>query len=176
MEFQFRLDTLVTDIEDDINSLTVELVTNEDEVQASYNAGNFIITLSAPGYSGESPLTVVVTDSDGGESNTSIIIDVEMSTSAELQGGIPESFELYQNYPNPFNPTTQINFDLPEAAKVRIEVYSMLGQRVSVLVDKKYSAGRHHIRYDAASLSSGIYIYRIQAGDFVKTNRMTLIK
>lgn len=175
-EYQFRLDTLVTDVEDDINGLSVELVTNEDEVLASYNLDNYTITLSAPGYSGESPLTIVVTDSDGGEANTSIIIDVEMSTSAEPQGGIPETFELYQNYPNPFNPTTQINFDLPEAAKVRIEVYSMLGQRVSVLVDKQYTAGRHHIRYDAANLSSGIYIYRIQAGDFVKTNRMTLIK
>lgn len=175
-EFVFRLDSLVTDVEDSINDLIVELVTNEDEVTASYNVDDFTITLSARGYSGKSPLTIIVTDSDGGEANTSIIIDVEMSTSTELQGSIPETFELYQNYPNPFNPTTQINFDLPEGAKVRIEVYSMLGQRVSILADKQYSAGRHHIRYDAASLSSGIYIYRIQAGNFVKTKRMTLIK
>ncbi|MEX0845793.1 MAG: cohesin domain-containing protein [Balneolaceae bacterium] len=176
LEFIFRLDTLVSDVEDDIMGLMVELITDPDDVTATYDEENFTITLSASAYTGESTLTVVVTDSDGGEALAAIIIVVEMSTSNELAGEIPDHFDLLQNYPNPFNPVTQIRFDLPQAADVKIEVYSMLGQKVATLTDMRYAAGKHKVQFEAGALSSGMYIYRIKAGDFVKSKKLTLIK
>ncbi len=101
----------------------------------------------------------------------------EMATSvAEEFSGQPEKVELQQNYPNPFNPSTEIRFGLPETAIVRLAIYNTLGREVAVLVDEQKSAGWHVVSFDASGLSSGTYLYRIQAGDFRKTATMTLIK
>ncbi|MTI87262.1 MAG: T9SS type A sorting domain-containing protein [Balneolaceae bacterium] len=94
----------------------------------------------------------------------------------ETEGGVPAEFTLKQNYPNPFNPTTQIAFDLPKASKVRLTVFDMLGRKVSTLVNERMSAGSQVVEFDASRLSSGMYIYRIDAGTFTSTKKMMLIK
>ena len=93
----------------------------------------------------------------------------------------PSQFELDQNYPNPFNPTTQIRYRLATQSHVRIDIYNILGQHVVTLINARQSAGVHVIQWSGrdeqgASVSSGIYIYRMQAGDFAKTRKMMLIK
>ena len=83
---------------------------------------------------------------------------------------------LQQNYPNPFNPFTTIKFTLPKSEPVNIEVYSTLGQRIETLIDKRMPAGYHQVEFNAQNLSSGIYFYKIETGQFHDVKKMILIK
>ena len=89
---------------------------------------------------------------------------------------VPKVFSLSQNYPNPFNPITKINYALPTDSHVRLDIYNILGQKVATLIDGNQKAGYKTARWDAGSFSSGIYFYRLQAGDFVQTRKMVLLK
>lgn len=98
-------------------------------------------------------------------------------TSVEkLEDLIPAKFELEQNYPNPFNPSTKIRFTVPEAGLVTMKVYNLLGQEVATLVNEEQAVGVYEVTFDAAQLPSGIYFYSINAGDFVATKKMILLK
>lgn len=88
----------------------------------------------------------------------------------------PSGFRLHQNYPNPFNPSTEINYYLPNSEHVRLEIFDLLGQKVDTMVDEYQGKGLHHVTFDASHLSNGIYLYRIQAGSYVDTKKMTLLK
>ncbi len=88
----------------------------------------------------------------------------------------PNDFALDQNYPNPFNPSTSIKYSLPEGARVKLTIYDLLGNEVETLVDEFKPAGTYSVKFNGSELTSGIYIYRMQAGDFVSTKRMALIK
>jgi len=89
---------------------------------------------------------------------------------------IPDRFILSQNYPNPFNARTTIRFTLPKPKNVRLTVYDLLGRQVQTLIDEYKQAGAHSVTFDAAHLSSGVYFFRLQAGDAVETKRMVLLK
>ncbi len=104
------------------------------------------------------------------------VLSSELPTSVTEMDELPDAFVLAQNYPNPFNPSTSIRYELPESAEVRLKVFNLLGERVATLVDARQEAGRHQVSFDAASLSSGVYLYRLQAGDFVQTRKLTLIR
>lgn len=89
---------------------------------------------------------------------------------------IPKEIKLLQNYPNPFNPTTTISFSLPKSTNIKLNVYNILGQQVAVLVNGMKTAGNHKVNWDASNMSSGIYLYKLEAGRKVLTNRMILLK
>nr|HMT10926.1 T9SS type A sorting domain-containing protein [Ignavibacteria bacterium] len=89
---------------------------------------------------------------------------------------IPNYFSLAQNYPNPFNPTTSIKFSVPTPEMVTLKVYDVLGKEVAVLVNEMKQPGFHTVDFDASRLASGIYFYRIDAGQFSSVKRMALIK
>ena len=103
------------------------------------------------------------------EFRTSIVTSLETET-------LPKNYSMDQNYPNPFNPSTTIRYAIPSTSKVTIEVYNMIGQRVVTLIDKRQEAGFHTVNFDASALSSGMYIYRISAGNFNDVKKLTLIK
>jgi hypothetical protein len=88
----------------------------------------------------------------------------------------PTAFELRGNYPNPFNPTTVIRYSVPTTADVSLTVYDMLGRQVAVLVNGTQAAGSYDVNFDATNLSSGMYLYRLQSGSFVQTQKMMLVK
>lgn len=97
-------------------------------------------------------------------------------TGVEGKTQIPTRFSLSQNYPNPFNPATKIEFALPRESNVKLKIYNLLGQEVETLISKVMPAGNHTIDFDATKLPSGIYVYRIEAGDFIQSKKMLLMK
>jgi hypothetical protein len=105
--------------------------------------------------------------------NTSDQRDLELQTA-------PSEFKLMGNYPNPVSRSTTIDYQLKEARRVKLEVYNTLGQKVATLVNEEKEAGTHEVTLDAASgangLSSGVYFYRITAGDFTESKRMTVVR
>ncbi len=98
------------------------------------------------------------------------------TSAGNLASEQPGVFQLHQNYPNPFNPSTVIRYELPEAAPVRLEVFDLLGRRVATLVSEQQQAGAHQVIFDAGSISGGVYLYRLNAGDFSQTRTMMLIR
>ncbi len=100
-----------------------------------------------------------------------------LPTEVEKEGSmIPDNFALHQNYPNPFNPSTYITFDLPKRVKVRISVYDVVGRLVKVLVDEEMPAGSYKVEFRGDGLPSGVYFYRLEAGDFMSVKKMVLVK
>ena len=99
----------------------------------------------------------------------------------DIPAYIPAEYFLSHNYPNPFNPVTYINFHLPYPGKVQLTIYNILGQKVRKLIDSYYDAGVHRVQWDGCNesgfdVASGLYIYRIQSGNFCKTLKMLKIK
>jgi hypothetical protein len=89
---------------------------------------------------------------------------------------LPKQYELTQNYPNPFNPSTTIQFSIPEAGRVSLKVFNLLGQHVATLMDGVQNAGRYNVRFDASKLSTGVYFYQLQSENFRSIKKMLLLK
>jgi hypothetical protein len=106
--------------------------------------------------------------------------DVELilagPSAVETLEGIPQGFHLFQNYPNPFNPSTSIKFSIPNEEFVSLKVFNSLGEEVAVLINETKPAGNYSVSFNASKLTSGIYFYKIAAGNFFQTRKMMLIK
>ena len=103
---------------------------------------------------------------------SSTVLDVNDGTSPV----IPKGFSLNQNYPNPFNPSTEIRYQIPEVSRVTLKVFDVLGREVSTLVDEVQDSGFKSVKFDAGGLASGVYFYRLTAGGFADTKKLTLIR
>ena len=162
-----------------------------------YDPGYYVF--EAHGTNGVRPYTYNWSHGGGTGSSASIYIDENTTVSCTIRdakhtglwvsqaveyradkiaadGHLPTSYGLDQNYPNPFNPSTEIKYQLPEAAHVKLVIYNVLGQEVVRLVDTRQAIGFHSVKWDASKFSSGTYIYKIEAGDFTETKRMVLLK
>ena len=94
----------------------------------------------------------------------------------EAHAVLPVEYSLSQNYPNPFNPTTAINYALPQSGNVSLVVYNIRGEEVAFLINGTVPAGVHSVNWDASTVSSGIYFYRLTVGDLTETKKMLLLK
>ncbi len=101
---------------------------------------------------------------------------VDVSGIRDITNGFPETYSLYQNYPNPFNPSTSISFSIPEETFVRLEIFNSIGEKVSTLVSENLIAGNYKYEWNANQFSTGIYFYKITAGNFTETKKMILLK
>ncbi len=129
--------------------------------------------------SAEKEVIKIVTDGNGATSVKSV--PDNDPANADNSATLPDGFELSQNYPNPFNPTTKINYAVPAAEHVSIEIINVMGQVVRTLVDEEVGAGQHTVEWDASDdngsrVASGMYFYRFKAGNNVETKKMTLLK
>jgi hypothetical protein len=87
-----------------------------------------------------------------------------------------KEFKLSQNYPNPFNPSTKIDYTVPFSSKISIKIFDMTGREISTLVNETKEAGSYTVNFNASSLSSGVYFYKLSAGSFEQTMKMVLVK
>jgi hypothetical protein len=127
--------------------------------------------------SGNNIIIGVAGDDDNGENSGSAYIYNGFVVGIENeQTEIPISFKLEQNFPNPFNPSTIIKFSLPSSSYATLKIYNAIGEEVASLLDKDLTTGIYEIEWSAAGLPSGIYFYRLQAGDFLETKKMILMK
>jgi hypothetical protein len=108
-------------------------------------------------------------------------VQLEIPLGISEQTDLPDRFAVYRNYPNPFNPTTTIRFDLPVSGKVSLTIYSILGQKIRTVVNNTLEAGTHEVQWDGRSdtgapVASGVYIYRFETDNFVRSYKMILLK
>ncbi|MCB9248250.1 MAG: T9SS type A sorting domain-containing protein [Ignavibacteriales bacterium] len=114
--------------------------------------------------------------------STRITVHYGSITDVESDKNLSAQFELSQNYPNPFNPTTIIKYSVPNVVSnfssnnVELKVYDVLGREIKTLVNQKQKAGNYEVSFDTKELSSGVYFYRLQSGDFIQTKKMMLLK
>ena len=103
-------------------------------------------------------------------------VDAVINSTPAVTKEIPSRFVLYQNYPNPFNPSTTLAFSVPEKSFVSLTVYDLLGREVASVLNSQVNAGRHSVPFDGRKLSSGIYFYKLQSGQFTTIKKMILLK
>jgi hypothetical protein len=109
-----------------------------------------------------------------GANQPKLTVTYTVPNSVEEQNAV--TFVLHQNYPNPFNPVTTIGFELAKAGRVSLKIFNLLGQEAATLVDEERSAGSHTVEWDAANFSTGVYVYRLQAGGTVATRKLVLAR
>lgn len=149
-------------------------------IPSTWRAFNVQITYTTEDTPDRALIAMNVSNGDGsGVVGSYAIVDNVMfadPTSIEQISELSKEFSLKQNYPNPFNPSTKISFSLPSQEHVVVEVFNMLGQKVITLMDKNMNAGYHELEFNGSDLSSGVYFYAIQAGQFNDVKKMIIIK
>jgi hypothetical protein len=143
---------------------------------------------------GTTPFSVAMADFNGDGKNDLAVVNYSSNTVSVLLNNaafptsveqtsfttqVPKTFELAQNYPNPFNPTTVIEYEIPGIGSqyhVSLRVFDLLGREVATLVNEKKSSGKYDVPWNASGLSSGVYFYRLQAGENVQVKKLMLLK
>jgi hypothetical protein len=135
---------------------------------STFNTGDMVSFIQGIGWFSFSEFKLIPESAD---------TDIGEITPTDVEDEVlPGSFTLHQNFPNPFNPTTTIRYDLGQATQVTLEVYDALGRRVATLVDGFVAAGEYTATFSAKDLASGLYLYRLTAGDQVTMKKMVLLK
>jgi hypothetical protein len=152
---------------------------NENPEQVTITAGDsarISLVIIAPDESGHYSADIILDSNDPDSSITRLHVMLDILTGVTEENSLPTVYSLYNNYPNPFNPATTIQYDIPEQSYVIIKIYNIVGEEVTTLLNEEQNAGRYQLQWNAKQLASGVYFYRIQAGSFVDTKKMLLLK
>jgi len=170
--------TTVTVASDSTDTLGIVVaLTETDSISGIFRGTVLIDSVSVEGVSigatvGE---TIIITSGvDSTKFTTVGVVEVRVKEGPNLR--TPKTFSLSQNFPNPFNPTTEIRYALPRDARVRLEIYNLLGRKVATLVNEYQRAGYRSVRWNAKGLASGVYLYRLKAGNFRAVKKLVVIK
>lgn len=176
--FNAPLATVLSDNEGSQAQVTLPLVTVNNLLASAGVAVGESITLRWTVRAKDALDGQIATTSDFNLATSRRIFNITLNrvNNTSVEEVLPVKFALEQNYPNPFNPSTQIDFSLPESGLVTLSVYNMLGQQVATLVNQRMEAGSHSVNFDAANLSTGMYLYRITNGNTQITRKMMLLK
>jgi hypothetical protein len=168
----------------DINVYDVKIELSEDDgtswstiVESTPNIGTYSWVVESTVSSTE--CLIRITNFDDGlvyDISDAVFIITIPNDVEEFENGIPKEFNLGQNYPNPFNPVTSINYQVPEASLVSIKVYDLIGREVTVLVNEVKQPGIYQVSFGTENLASGVYFYKMTAGDFSSVRKMNLLK
>lgn len=144
---------------------------------SSQSSGTFNWTAPAVG-TGDVKLYVAGLQGSKNGPNTNLVLTSTEQVSGihGNNGNMPKQINLFQNYPNPFNPTTNIKFDISKSGFTILKVYDLLGKEIQTLVHQDLKTGSYAVDFDASKLTSGVYFYRLEAGDYVETRKMVLMK
>ncbi len=158
----------------------VARLTSDGTIDNSFDADGMSYSMQGKigksmAFSPDSALVIVGTSNNSGFYIAKFLTH-SLTTDIEDDRTVSNSFVLNQNYPNPFNPSTTISYSLPVQSEVEIKIYDTLGKEVAALVNEIKSAGNYSVRWNASSLSSGVYFYRISAGSYTQTKQMLLMK
>lgn len=129
-------------------------------------------TFNSPG---SNPYHCAIHGGTGG-TGMSGVITVQSASGITDNKSVVEEFKLFQNYPNPFNPTTNISWQAPIGGRQILKVYDILGNEVAKLIDEFRAAGEYNLNFDASALTSGVYFYRLQVGQYISTRKMLILK
>jgi len=164
----------------DVKTHIMGINTNAVDYTAMFNTGGTAVLLDGDGLAAVTLdfvcLRCHTTEDVTWASGYAMDIHTNGINDVEVDKDIPSEYTLAQNYPNPFNPSTTINFSLPEASNVKLDIYTITGELVINLAKDYMPAGNHQLTFNAAGLTSGIYLYKLTAGDYSSTKKMTLLK
>ena len=167
LEFRISLDSIL--IDDDVRLIPTDGMRTPFEPMVYDNDGDGL----------EAIMVLSHTNDDNAHQTCEVWSNTWIGSSSTVGVGdeiIPLTYALNQNYPNPFNPITNIQFTIPEQADVKLRIYNILGRQVDVLVNETLTIGHHKILWNPKNLSSGVYFYKLEAGSFIKTRKMILLK
>ena len=162
-----------------IESTNPDFTVNPQSMTLSADAYGYTqVSFTAPGSEGEQSTTIRIHSNDSNESIVDVPLSVYVSETASVVGppNMVRQFILAQNFPNPFNPVTTISYRLANARPVELTVYNVTGQKIATLVQGRQNAGAHMVRFNAAGLPSGVYIYRMRTGGHEQIKKMVLMR
>ena len=144
-------------------------------VDSLVNTGIYTWTVSAPALSKNCLIRINDLNDVNVFDMSDSVFTIDQVTSLEDKN-LPKTYALYLNYPNPFNPFTSISYSIPKTSLTKLIVYDILGREIKTLVNEEKLPGNYEIEFNASDLSSGIYFYRLQTGNFIETKKMVLMK
>jgi hypothetical protein len=169
----------------DVNKLTVVVLNVKSQPQSmNFDIQDFNIDSGTVIRTSETESGYIVSTSYDGKSAfnfparsiTTLSFSGALITSVDNKSIMPVEYSLSQNYPNPFNPSTTIGYSLAKESFVQLKVFDVLGREIKTLIDEKESVGTYNVHFDAKGINSGVYFYKIIAGDFTQSNKMIVIK
>jgi len=176
LDSRVTIDVLANDSDLDGDTIYIKEVTSASHGSALLADNQEVKYTPESGYAGLDTFDYTIVDGYGGSATGTVTVSVASGVSTEDDSILPSEFRLEANYPNPFNPSTTFRYALPVASRARVTIYDALGRQVALLSDSHREAGWHTVTFEAGSLSSGMYFYRLEASDFNLSRAMLLIK